>query len=143
MARAVREVPRHLRRTLLEGLANFRVVVLTGARQAGKSTLAQAACRSLRGTYVNLDDPAKLASVRTDPVGILEGPAPVTIDEVQRGGDPLVRAIKASVDADPRPGRFLLTGSTRFLTVPSLSESLAGRAEILELWPFSQGELRR
>jgi predicted AAA+ superfamily ATPase len=137
------EIPRHLRGTLNEGLSAFRVVVLTGARQAGKSTLAQAACRMRRGTYLTLDDPARLAAALSDPVGLLRGSPPVTIDEVQRGGDALVRAIKAHVDARPRPGSFLLTGSTRFLTVPSLSESLAGRAEILELWPFSQGELRR
>lgn len=143
MSRNPGDVPRHLRGTLLEGLRAFRVVVLTGARQAGKSTLARAACRLRHGTYLTLDDPATLAAVRRDPAGSLAGSAPVTIDEIQRGGDALVRAIKAQVDERPRAGSFLLTGSTRFLTVPSLAESLAGRAEILELWPFSQGEMRR
>ena len=65
------------------------------------------------------------------------------IDEVQRGGDDLLLAIKARVDTDNRPGQFLLTGSTRFLTVPRLSESLAGRVDLIDLWPFSQGELDR
>jgi predicted AAA+ superfamily ATPase len=143
MAKLSAELPRHLARTLDEGLSTFRVVVLTGVRQAGKSTLAQAACRSRGGVYRTLDDPGTLDAMRSDPAGAILGPAPVTIDEVQRAGDGLVRAIKANVDASPRPGAFLLTGSTRFLTVPTLSESLAGRAEILELWPFSQGELRR
>lgn len=143
MARRSDDLPRHLAATVREGLGAFRVVVLTGARQAGKSTLARRLCRAQRGTYRTLDDPEMLAAARSDPRGILAGAPPVTIDEVQRGGDPLIRAIKSQVDARPRPGAFLLTGSTRFLTVPSLSESLAGRAEILELWPFSQGELRR
>jgi len=59
------------------------------------------------------------------------------INEVQRAGDEFVLAIKAAVDRDPRPGTFVLSGSTRFLTVPTLSESLAGRAALIELWPFS------
>lgn len=143
MARRPDDLPRTLRATALEGLAAFRVVVLTGARQAGKSTLARAVCRTRHGTYLSLDDPQRLAAARSDPVGFLRGSPPVTVDEVQRAGDTLVRAIKADVDERPRPGAFLLTGSTRFLTVPSLAESLAGRAEVLELWPFSQGELLR
>ena len=143
MARRPDDLPRHLAATVLEGLTAFRVVVLTGARQAGKSSLARRVCRGRRGTYRTLDDPDVLAAAHADPRGILVGSPPVVLDEVQRGGDALVRAIKARVDAHPRPGSFLLTGSTRFLTVPQLSESLAGRAEILELWPFSQGELAR
>lgn len=62
------------------------------------------------------------------------------IDEVQRAGDEFVVAIKAAVDRDPQPGTFVLFGSTRFLTVPTLSESLAGRAALIELWPFSVAE---
>jgi predicted AAA+ superfamily ATPase len=65
----------------------------------------------------------------------------LVIDEVQRGGEPLVRAIKAQVDRDPTPGQFVLTGSSNFLTVPGISESLAGRAGFVEVWPFTQGEL--
>jgi hypothetical protein len=61
---------------------------------------------------------------------------------VQRVGQPLVLAIKSVVDRDDRPGQFLLTGSTNFLTVPSIAETLAGRADIVTLWPLSQGELR-
>ena len=63
------------------------------------------------------------------------------MDEVQRGGDDLVRAVKLAVDADPSPGAFLLTGSAGFLTVPVLSESLAGRAVFLDLAPFSDVEI--
>ena len=60
---------------------------------------------------------------------------------MQRAGEPLIRAIKTVVDDDTRRGQFLLNGSADFLTVPTISESLAGRAAFLELWPFTQGEL--
>jgi uncharacterized protein len=77
----------------------------------------------------------------TDPLGFAaSGTEPRLIDEVQRAGDPLVRAIKAEVDAVRRPGRYVLAGSTRFLATPSLSESLAGRSAVVDIWPFSQGE---
>jgi uncharacterized protein len=66
---------------------------------------------------------------------------PLVIDEVQRAGEPLVRAIKLAVDHDPAPGQFVLTGSSNFLTVPTISESLAGRAGFIEVWPFTQGEI--
>ncbi len=69
-----------------------------------------------------------------------EGERPRLINEVHRGGDWLIRAIKIAVDTDPRPGQFILTGSSRFLTVPTLSESLAGRAVFLDLWPLSVAE---
>jgi len=82
-----------------------------------------------------------LAAAREDAAGFLAGIAgPVVIDEVQRAPE-LFLAIKAAVDRDRRPGRFLLTGSANVLLVPRLAESLAGRMEILTLWPFSQGEL--
>lgn len=68
------------------------------------------------------------------------GARPLFIDEVQRAGDDFVIAIKAAVDRDRRPGAFVLSRSTRFLTVPTLSESLAGRAALIELWPFSVAE---
>jgi hypothetical protein len=77
-----------------------------------------------------------------DPVGFLAlGQRPLVIDEVQRAGEPLVRAIKLAVDQDPTPGQFVLTGSSNFLTVPTISESLAGRAGFVEVWPFTQGEI--
>jgi predicted AAA+ superfamily ATPase len=92
---------------------------------------------------VTLDDRESLRSARVDPRGFIEGRRrPFVIDEIQRGGDSLVLAIKAAVDRDQRPGSFVLTGSSRFLTVPQLTESLTGRARIIDLWPFSQGELR-
>ena len=124
-----------------EALDAFRGVVLTGARQVGKSTLAREVCARRGGTYVDLDDETALEAALVDPAAFLDRRPPVAIDEVQRGGDALLRAIKARLDRARRPGAFLLTGSTRFLTLPALSESLAGRVEVLELWPFSQGEI--
>jgi uncharacterized protein len=88
-----------------------------------------------------LDDRAVLRAARTDPSGLLAASRrPLVIDEVQRGGDGLVLAIKAAVDRDDAAGQFILTGSSRFLTVPTLSESLAGRARIVDLLPLSVGE---
>lgn len=124
-----------------EYLRTFRVVVVTGARQVGKSTLARALVEARRGTLVDLDDAQTLEAVLRDPNAVLSNlRGPVVIDEFQRAGDGLLRAVKQIVDRANRPGRFLLTGSTRFLTVPTLSESLAGRAGIVELWPLSQAE---
>lgn len=124
-----------------EYLATFRVVILNGPRQAGKTTLLRHVQARHGGTLLNLDDEQLSQAAISDPVGFAaSGAEPRLIDEVQRAGDPLVRAIKAEVDAVPRPGRYVLAGSTRFLSTPSLSESLAGRGAVVDVWPFSQGE---
>ena len=123
-----------------ETVAARRVTVVTGPRQSGKTTLVTSQLGT--GTLRSLDDEGVLDAARADPVGFIGlGARPLAIDEVQRGGDALVRAIKASVDRDPSPGQFVLTGSSNFLTVPTISESLAGRAAFVEVWPFTQGEL--
>lgn len=135
-------VDRHARREVEDALEDARVVVLSGARQVGKTTLVRRLVRERGGTYLTLDDPAVADAARDDPEGLVrDRTEPVVVDEVQRGGDALVRAVKRAVDDDPRPGRYLLTGSARFTTVPTVSESLAGRAALVDLWPFSQGEL--
>ncbi|MGH8993814.1 MAG: ATP-binding protein [Acidimicrobiia bacterium] len=124
-----------------EALSAFRVVVVTGARQAGKTTLVRQVLDG-RGSFVRLDDQATLQAALTDPVSMARtGDPPRAFDEVQRVGDPLVRAIKATVDDNPAAGQFILNGSADFLTVPTISESLAGRAVFFELWPFTQGEI--
>ena len=135
------ERPRRMESVAREALDNFRVVVVTGPRQAGKTTLVR---RTLggSGTIAYLDEEATLEASLTDPAAFAAfGATPRAFDEVQRAGDPLIRAIKRIVDDDPSRGQFILNGSADFLTVPSISESLAGRAAFLELWPFTQGEL--
>ncbi len=123
-----------------ETVAARRVTVVTGPRQSGKTTLVESKLGS--GTLRSLDDQGILDAALADPVGFLGfGSRPLVIDEIQRAGEPLVRAIKLTVDHDPRPGQFVLTGSSNFLTVPTISESLAGRAGFVEVWPFTQGEL--
>jgi uncharacterized protein len=124
----------------LDTVGARRVTVVTGPRQAGKTTLVQSQLRG--GTLRSLDDQGTLDAAVADPVGFLAlGARPLIIDEVQRAGEPLVRAIKLAVDRDPAPGQFVLTGSSNFLTVPTISESLAGRAGFVEVWPFTQGEI--
>jgi predicted AAA+ superfamily ATPase len=131
--------PRHLTHEASAALAEAPVVFLGGPRQSGKSTLAQQLIPPSR--YVTLDDPAPLAAATSDPDGFVGGLAHGSaIDEVQRAPD-LLRAIKAVVDRDRRPGRFLLTGSADVFAVPRVAESLAGRMRILTLWPFAEAEL--
>jgi predicted AAA+ superfamily ATPase len=133
--------PRRLAGPLVEALADTPVVVVAGPRQAGKSTLAARVVAEAHGTWLSLDEAAVLDVARTDPVGFVRGRRGlVGIDEAQRVPE-LLLAIKAEVDAQRRPGRFLLTGSTRLLGAPRLADSLAGRMESLTLWPFTQGEL--
>ncbi len=133
---------RHITPILQDALAVSRVVFLNGARQTGKTTLALRIARDMDASFVSLDDRAARSLAQDDPEEFLEREGPLVIDEVQRGGNDLLLAIKATVDRDTRPGRFLLTGSTRFLTVPHLSESLAGRVDLVDLWPLSQGEIQ-
>ena len=138
-------IPRHISSELKAALADSPVVLLHGARQTGKSTLVKhlAAAESPTRQYLTFDDTAVLAAASADPAGFLAGlEGPVALDEVQRVPELFV-AIKADVDRDRRPGRYLLTGSANVLALPKLSESLAGRMEILPLWPFSQGEIER
>lgn len=114
---------------------------MTGPRQSGKTTLVRGES-SGAATMRSLDEQGVLDAALEDPVGFVAvGGRPLIIDEVQRAGEPLVRAIKAQVDRDSTPGQFVLTGSSNFLTVPGISESLAGRAGFVEVWPFTQGEL--
>jgi hypothetical protein len=129
---------RHLEAALAEALQDTPVVCILGPRQSGKSTLAQHAAP--KRAYVSLDDPGNYLSATTDPTGFVgELPEYVTIDEVQRVPE-LTLAIKQSVDANRKPGRFLLTGSANLLQLPRLSDSLAGRMEWIELQPFSEAE---
>ena len=133
---------RNLSPLVRDALGDTPVVFVQGPRQCGKSTLAHKLVTGDQSAgYVTLDDAAALHAALADPDGfVADLPGRVILDEVQRAPD-LFRAIKASVDRDRRPGRFLLTGSAQALVLPKVSESLAGRMEVLTLWPFSQGEL--
>ena len=126
-----------------EALGDTPIVVIQGARQVGKSTLATAIGLPGEAVHVSLDDPSALAAARFDPLGFVEqaGDRCLVIDEVQRAPD-LTLALKATVDRDRRPGRFLLTGSADLLRFAG-GDSLAGRAETFELWGFAQAELAR
>lgn len=133
---------RTLAASLRAALADTPVVFVAGARQTGKSTLVQAHARHEgRWTYRTLDDLGHLASARSDPQGFVESLGDRGIvDEVQRV-PALILPLKASVDRDRRPGRYILTGSANVLALPRIAESLAGRMEVLTLWPLGQAEL--
>ena len=132
---------RNLTVPLIEALSDSPVVFLQGPRQSGKSTLAQWTLRERPARYLTLDDAGVLSAADRDPAAFLSGlDGPVILDEVQLAPG-LFRAIKGEVDRGRKPGRFLLTGSANVLLLPQVSEALAGRMEVLTLWPFSQGEL--
>jgi len=129
---------RSITATLHESLADTPVVCLLGPRQCGKSTLARQLDPDR--AIVSLDDDRLLATARLDPQGFIAGlPDRITIDEVQHAPS-LLPAIKLAVDNARRPGRFLLTGSANLLLLPAVSESLAGRMEIVRLHPLSESE---
>jgi uncharacterized protein len=132
---------RYIQPRLAAALADTRVVLLNGARQTGKSTLAQQLAQQRRGQYLTLDDPAIAALARTDPAALVSGATGFTvIDEVQ-SAPALFPALKREVDRRPVPGRFLLTGSANVFLLPAIAESLAGRMEVLTLEPLSQAEV--
>ncbi len=134
--------PRWLESRLRSALADTPVVLLTGARQTGKSSTAQRYAGRPGGVYVTLDDPTELAAAQADPVTFSQYPdGLLVIDEVQKAPT-LFAAIKRQVDRDRRPGRYLLTGSADIMLLPQAAESLAGRMEILSLQPLARGEIQ-
>lgn len=133
--------PRFLTPRLLEALADTPVVLIHGPRQAGKTTLARTVGEDRGHVYFTFDDIVTLEAARADPVGFVDDlPPRVILDEVQRVPR-LFSSLKRAVDRDRSPGRFILTGSANVLFLPTLSDSMAGRMEILRLFPLSQGEL--
>lgn len=135
--------PRFAEDGLLEALADSPVVLLHGPRQCGKTTLARLVGDRKRYAYITFDDEVARKGAESDPAGFVDGlPARVILDEVQRVPG-LFTALKATVDRRREAGRFLLTGSANVLLVPSLADSLAGRMEILRLFPLAQAELGR
>src|SRR5689334_6984403 len=129
---------RALATPLRMALRSAPVVVVTGARQTGKSTLVQDV-GGARRRYLSLDDLALLEQARTEPDSLVQQPGLLTIDEVQRAPE-LLRSIKRAVDQGRTRGRFLLTGSANLLLMQQVSETLAGRAVYLTLWPMTHRE---
>lgn len=134
---------RYLQTIVEESLKHFPAVLLTGARQVGKSTLAQALInkKTWDAGYITFDDRAALDAAIRDPDGFIKAmPTPVIIDEVQRAQDVLL-PIKRAIDRNRKSGQYLLTGSANILTLSSVSETLAGRVAVHNLYPFSWPEM--
>jgi predicted AAA+ superfamily ATPase len=134
---------RNIAINLLEALADTPVVFLRGARQTGKSTLVRAiADGPYPARYVTFDNAGMLSAASADPAGFIAGiEKPVVIDEAQRVPE-LFLSIKEDVDRLRSPGRYLLTGSADVLTLPKVADVLAGRMEVLTLWPLTIGEIK-
>jgi len=131
---------RHAAARLRELLAVFPVVVLTGARQVGKTTLAQMLVEESGGTYHSLDAVLPRTRAQDDPEGFVATDDLLVLDEVQLVPD-LMRAVKLAVDRDRRPGRYLLTGSANLLRLRTVAETLAGRSAWVELGPLTWAEI--
>ena len=134
-------LPRRIATQLTEAMADTPVVCLLGPRQSGKSSLVRRAFPNR--AYFTFDDGTLRETAQSDPAGfVTELPQAVTLDEVQRA-PAVLPAIKMAVDANRRPGRFLLTGSANLLLLPSVAESLAGRMAIIRLHPLTEAEKER
>ena len=133
-------IPRLLEGSLKQALKTFPVVVVTGPRQAGKSTLVQRV-GGKRYSYVSLDEIDVRSLAIHDPRGFLAKYSPlVIIDEIQHAPQ-LLSYLKAMIDRDRKAGQWILTGSQAFPLMRNISESLAGRVAILILYPFSLSEM--
>ena len=132
-------ITRNLESALISALKQFPAVVVTGARQSGKTTLARTVMPE--ADYVTFDIPSDAAFAAADPANFLSSRRePLILDEFQYVPE-LTRHLKVLIDTDRRPGRFLLTGSQQFSSLGSVSESLAGRCAVLTLPMLSSREL--
>lgn len=135
---------RHITNPIIEALADTPVNLIIGPRQVGKSTLCDQLIQEgvFKGQTVTLDDPIMLAGAQEDPLGFIQDlDNHVIIDEVQRVPE-LFLSIKKLVDEDRKGRRIILTGSANVMMLPKVADSLAGRIEIHNLWPLSQGEMQ-
>lgn len=133
--------PRFVEHRVREALTDTRVVLICGPRQSGKTTLAQMIAGS-QLPFVTLDEQTDRNAALADPAGFLRRFDAVILDEIQRVPE-LILAIKVAVDQDPRPGRFLLTGSSDLMTLPIVADSLAGRMQVVRLLPLAQAEIQK
>lgn len=140
MSTSQKLLPRSIAPAIRAAMRTMPVVVVTGARQTGKSTLVHHLLPGARMRYLTLDDYDTLDRIRREPAALLQARWPVVIDEVQRAPGVLV-AVKREVDRGRRPGRFLLTGSANLALLKSVSESLAGRAAYFDLHPLTVSEI--
>lgn len=132
---------RNITNNLQESLKDTPVILLNGPRQSGKSTLVKSLIDRHFLQYITFDDATAVMAAKNDPLAFVRSfENPVIFDEIQYVKE-LFPAIKQVVDENRQPGRFVLTGSANIMLLPKISESLAGRIEILSLWPFSQGEM--
>ena len=132
--------PREITKSLLEALENMPVVVLSGMRQCGKSTLLQNEPKFKTAKYLSFDDFGILETAKRNPESLIEGEKLIIIDEVQKYPE-ILNIIKQAVDRDRKPGRFILSGSANLLLLRNIAESLAGRAVYLTLHPFTRREI--
>jgi predicted AAA+ superfamily ATPase len=133
--------PRYSEILLKEAIEDSPVILIHGPRQCGKTTLAKHIGEQLNYDYISFDDETQKNAVIADPIGFVKSLGEyVILDEVQHVPE-LFSAIKVSVDNNRKPGRFILTGSTNILLLPKLSDSLAGRMEIIRLRPLALAEV--
>jgi predicted AAA+ superfamily ATPase len=133
-------IPRRLLELASERLEDEPVIALQGPRTVGKSTLLAELAGSYGVEVVDLDEPATRTAALADPDAFVEGPSPVCIDEYQHV-PAVLDAMKARLNRELQPGRFVITGSTRYDALPTAAQSLTGRLHLLTVWPLTQGEI--
>jgi len=133
--------PRYAARNLREALEDSPATLIHGPRQCGKTTLALHVGKARGYSYLSFDDEVVRSGAKADPIGFVQDlPERIILDEVQHVPE-LFSALKLEIDKKRHPGRYILTGSTNILLLPTLSDSLAGRMDVLRLHPLAQCEI--